>query len=135
MHQFTTRRRIEFADTDMGGIVHFARFLIFMETAEHEFLGAIGTSVDTEPNGKRIGWPRVSVSCDYKRPARYGDELEIALRVVRKGASSMTYGFTFNAGGGEIATGRMTSVCCEMDGPDGVRSIPIPAELAARIDE
>ncbi len=135
MHQFTTRRRIEFADTEMGGIVHFARFLIFMETAEHEFLNAIGTSVDTGHKGKRIGWPRVSVSCDYKRPARFGDELEIALRVLRKGASSMTYGFTFTAGGGEIATGRMTSVCCELSPGTPPRGIPIPDEIAGKIEE
>ena len=41
---FTTRRRIEFADTDMGGIVHFSRYFIFMETAEHQFLESLGIS-------------------------------------------------------------------------------------------
>ena len=62
MHEFTTHRRIEFVDTDMGGIVHFSRFFIFMETAEHQFLEAIGTSVDSELEGRKIGWPRVSVT-------------------------------------------------------------------------
>ena len=41
MHTFRTRRRVEFVDTDMGGIVHFSRFFVFMETAEHEFLEAL----------------------------------------------------------------------------------------------
>ena len=45
--EFQTRRKIEFSDTDMAGIVHFSRFFIFMETAEHEFLRSLGTSVDT----------------------------------------------------------------------------------------
>ncbi|MEM9599354.1 MAG: acyl-CoA thioesterase, partial [Acidobacteriota bacterium] len=38
MHELQTRRRIEFADTDMARIVHFSRFFDFMEAAEHEFL-------------------------------------------------------------------------------------------------
>ena len=47
MHAFTTRRKIEFADTDMGGIVHFSRFVVFMETAEHQFLESLGSCVHT----------------------------------------------------------------------------------------
>ena len=42
---FRTTRRIEFADTDMAGIVHFANFFRFMEAAEVEFLRARGVSV------------------------------------------------------------------------------------------
>ena len=34
--QFTYSRRIQFSDTDMAGIVHFANFYRFMEEAEHE---------------------------------------------------------------------------------------------------
>ena len=62
LSSFTTRRRIEFADTDMGGIVHFARYLVFMETVEHEFLEKLGTCVVSEFDGKRILWPRVAAS-------------------------------------------------------------------------
>ena len=35
---FRVQRRIEFCDTDMAGIVHFANFFRFMESAEVEFL-------------------------------------------------------------------------------------------------
>jgi acyl-CoA thioester hydrolase len=35
--EFHATRRIEFPDTDMAGIVHFSRFFVFMEAAEHEF--------------------------------------------------------------------------------------------------
>ena len=38
MPHFQTTRRIEFGDTDMAGIVHFANFFRFMEAAECEFL-------------------------------------------------------------------------------------------------
>ena len=35
--EFKHTRRIEFAETDMAGIVHFANFFRMMETTEHEF--------------------------------------------------------------------------------------------------
>jgi len=37
-YEYKTKRKIEFADTDLAGICHFARFFIFMETTEHQFL-------------------------------------------------------------------------------------------------
>lgn len=133
MHTFKTRRRVEFADTDMGGIMHFSRYFVFMETAEHLFLESLGTSVALELEGRQIGWPRVAASCEYSGPARFGDELEIEVRVQRKGTKSMTYEFRFTRGTEELATGTMTSVCCEL-GPRGVRSIPIPDAVAARLE-
>lgn len=134
MHEFTTRRKIEFADTDMAGIVHFARYAVFMETAEHEFLNALGTSVHLELEGRKIGWPRVKVQLEYKQPARFGDVIEIQLRVLRKGKRSMTYGFSFTRDGEELAAGESTSTCCRVDGDD-LEPIPIPSFIADRIEE
>jgi 4-hydroxybenzoyl-CoA thioesterase/acyl-CoA thioester hydrolase len=130
MHEFTMRRRIEFADTDMGGIVHFSRYFVFMETAEHRFLNELGTSVTLEHEGRRVGWPRVSAACEYKSPARFEDEIAIHVRVRRVGTSSVTYEFSFRIGERETATGTMTSVCCLLEPGGEVRAIPIPAALA-----
>src|SRR5215210_3263254 len=109
MHELRIRRKVEYVDTDMSGIVHFSRFLIYMENAEHAFLKAVGANVHMrDGEGREISWPRVAVSCDYLSPARYGDELEIHLRVVRKGVRSMTYGFEIACGGATLARGKST---------------------------
>ena len=136
MHEFHTQRKVEFVDTDMAGIVHFSRYLIFIETAEHQFLEAIGSCVRLERGDESLGWPRVSVACEYKSPARFGDELDIRLRVVRKGTRSMTYGFRISVGDREVATAEVTAICC-LHGKNGagLRSIPIPPEIADRIEE
>ena len=39
---FRTRRRVEFADTDMAGIAHFANFFRWMEAAEVDYLASRG---------------------------------------------------------------------------------------------
>ncbi|MCP3978849.1 MAG: acyl-CoA thioesterase [bacterium] len=129
-----TRRRVEFADTDMAGMVHFSRFVIFMETAEHEFREAAGFSVDTVVGRRRIGWPRVSVSCDFASPARFGEVLEIHVRLLRKGAKSLTFGFDIHVGTREVCSGKMTSVCCEITTDGQPQAIAIPGEIAERLD-
>jgi len=135
MSEYRTRRRIEFADTDMGGIVHFSRFFVFMETTEHEFLRRLGTEVHFADGDMAIGWPRVEASCQYLGPTRFAEELDIHLRVIRKGERSVTYGFTFTCGERIIARGRMSSVCCQMNAREGLKSVPVPGWLAERIAE
>lgn len=135
IREFHTSRRIEFADTDMGGIVHFSRFFVFMETAEHELLRALGAEVHMEIDGLNIGWPRVEASCRYFSPARLGDSLDIRVRVQKKGSKSMVYEILFSREGQEIARGSTASVCCVMDEPGGLQAISIPPQIADRLAE
>ena len=106
-----------------------------METAEHEFLETLGSCVVLEQEEGHISWPRVAASCEYRSPARFGDILQIHLRVLRKGRKSMTYGFTFSCRGTLVARGRMSSVCCVMNDPGGLKAIAIPPSIADRIAE
>ena len=96
---FRTTRRIEFADTDMAGIVHFANFFRFMEAAEVEFLRARGLSVALTWEGDMLGFPRVAASCDYLKPAMFEDVLDVSVRVARLGRKSVTYAFEFAKNG------------------------------------
>lgn len=114
MHEFLTRRRVEFADTDMAGIVHFSRFFVFMESAEHELWRALGTSVHTRVDGQEIGWPRVRASLDFARPVRFEDVLDIRVRVRRKGRSSVTWDVEFRCEGELVARGELVTACCRI---------------------
>ena len=133
MHEFTTTRRVEFADTDVGGICHFSRYAIFMETAEHEWLRALGTSVHAHHGDAVVGWPRVSIECQFHAPARFEDLLEIRVVVLRKGTKSLTYGFEIRRDATLLVRGKMTSVCCVLGGPK-LQAIPIPESIADRIE-
>ncbi|MFQ5602221.1 MAG: acyl-CoA thioesterase [bacterium] len=132
---FRTKRKIEFADTDLAGIVHFARFFVFMETAEHEFLHSLGTSVSTQLNGDQIGWPRLAASCEYLSPATFEEEIDIYLTVYRKGNKSLTYKFLFTRDEKIIARGQMTSACCVCNPGEKIKAIPIPDFIADKISE
>jgi acyl-CoA thioester hydrolase len=133
MQIFHTTRRIEFGDTDMAGIVHFANFFRFMEAAECEFLRSRGLSVKMDWQGQAISFPRVSASCDYVRPARFEDLLDVAVRIDRIGVKSVTYAFEFSRGGELIANGKVTSVCCLVGKDNQIEGIEIPAGYRARL--
>lgn len=133
MAVFHCSRRVEFADTDMAGIVHFARFFVYMETAEHELLRSLGSTVHFQHDGEEIGWPRVAVSCRYQSPARLGDVLDLAVTVGRLGRTSITYRFEVSCGERRLADGEIRCICCVLEGEGKLRPTPIPAFLAERL--
>ena len=138
-------RRVQFSETDMAGIVHFAQFYRYMEEAEHAFLRSVGLSVMIHgPDGGILGWPRVRCQCGYKSPAFFEDELNIEVRVQRIGVKSLTldYVFTRNDGpdGNEgeptlIAEGSMKTVACTFSPDRTMTSVPVPESFLERIEE
>ena len=131
---FRTSRRVEFHETDMAGIVHFSNFFRYMEFAEQEFLRARGLSVSwREENGTRFGFPRVAASCDYLKPVRFEDVVEIAVSLSRLGPKSVTYDFEFTCRGAAIARGRVSAVYCRGTPTGGLESIEIPDDLRAKL--
>ena len=134
-HAFHTKRRIEFEDTDAAGIAHFARFYVFMEQAEHQFLRSLGLSVHTEVDGDVISWPRLAASCEFFHPVRFEDEVDIYLSVRRKGNKAVTYECEFFKGDEKVARGDITSVCCVCNPGQEMRAIPIPDFIGDKIQQ
>ena len=134
MPALTTRRRVEFRDTDAAGIVHFSAFFFWMESAEHELLRAAGLHVfDPLPDGGTASWPRVSASCDYKSAVRFGDEVEITVRVAELGRTSVTFAFRFEHDGVLVAEGRVVAVRCLMHPGRKPEPVAIPEDIVARL--
>jgi acyl-CoA thioester hydrolase len=133
-HEYHTTRRIEFADTDMAGIIHFANYFRYMEEAEHDFLRSVGLSVMMETDAGKMTWPRVAASCEFVRPVRFEDLMDIHLSVARRGEKSLTYAAVFSREGQEVARGQLTVACCRLvDGE--LEAIPIPEFVRSKIEE
>jgi YbgC/YbaW family acyl-CoA thioester hydrolase len=132
---YTTQRRVEFGDTDMAGIMHFANFFRYMESAETEFLRSLGLTVSWRDAGCRWGFPRVAVSCDYLQPARFEDVLTITVTVENVGQKSVRYRFDFtNDQGQTIAVGRVTAVLCRASSPGEFEAVEIPPDMRRRLE-
>jgi YbgC/YbaW family acyl-CoA thioester hydrolase len=139
VHEFTTRRRVAFSETDLAGLVHFTNFLRYAEDAEHEFLRSLDQSVVTRlEDGRVLGWPRLRTSWRFFSPLRFEEEFEVRLLVREKREKSLTYAFEIHAlgdGGPRLcASGTTTAICVEGVETGQVRAVPIPAAIAERIE-
>jgi YbgC/YbaW family acyl-CoA thioester hydrolase len=133
---FRVSRRVDFADTDMAGIIHFSNYFRYMEFAEVAFLRSRGLSVVTEWESQRLSFPRVAASCDFLHPVRFDDVLDIAVRVARIGRKSVTYAFEFTHEGRLVARGQISAVCCRVHpGTHALESVEIPAAIRDRLAE
>ncbi|MDA8745882.1 acyl-CoA thioesterase [Rubripirellula amarantea] len=126
---YITQRMVEFADTDMAGIMHFASFFHYMESVEHEFIRSLGLSVYTQIEGMSISFPRVAAKCDFKSPAKCEDVLDAALILTKIGRSSISYQIDFSRTGTPVATGEVTCVCCHIFHDRPPESTPLPDEF------
>jgi len=134
-YEFKTTRRVEFCETDMAGIMHFANFFRFMESTEHAFYRSLGFSVTLAREGGFKGLPRVHASCDFRAPLRCEDEVEIHLLVREKKSKALTYDFIFRKAGAEVARGAFTVVCVEFDSATRtMKAVPLPPLMAEKID-
>ena len=131
--EFHTRRRVEWADADQAGIVHFARFFVFMEVAEHAFWRSLGLSVHSQRDGDTISWPRLVAECEYFRPVAFEDVLDILMHLEKQGEKSLSLRFDFHCAGEHIAQGRLKIACCVCNPGEPIRAIPIPNFITTRL--
>ncbi len=128
---FVLRRAVAFSETDAAGILHFSRYYVWMEDAEHACLRALGMTVHGagDADGDWL-FPRVHAEADYKAPLRFEDVVDVEVRLERLGDRSITWAFVFRgvASGVEHATGRTVAVFAR-SGAGGMVSSPMPDAL------
>ena len=132
--EFTMRRRVQFAETDMAGVLHFANYFRLMEELEHAFWRSLGLTVYLRDRELHLSWPRVATNCEYYSPLRFEDEVDLKLTVTKVGKTSLHYEVEFRCDGVPCALGRLTAVCCETN--DGAFSpTAIPQEIRVRLEK
>jgi len=137
-YEFTYFRRVQFADTDMAGIVHWANFFRYAEEAEHAFFRSVGLSIQMQEENGAVGWPRVRTDFQFSQPLRFEDELRVQLVVQKIGRGSITYRHLFFRVDGEelieVARGNVVAACVKMNSEDGtITPTPVPEQVKNRI--
>ncbi len=131
---FEVTRRVEFRETDAGGVAHFSSYFGYMEEAEHALWRHLGTSVVEQTDDAIRSWPRVAAKCRYRRPVRFEDLLTIQVAVTRIGTSSVTFTFRFLHDGALVAEGEMTTVYCDFQLGGHLTRRTIPEALRRRLE-
>src|SRR5688500_16448445 len=124
---FKYRRRVQFAETDLAGIAHFAMLFRYMEEAEHALWRAAGLTI--AKSGEDAGWPRVSASLDFRAPLHFEDEFEVIVTIEKITRSSIAYRHVIVKGESVIAEGIMTAVHVDKKPGETLKSAPIPQRI------
>ena len=119
-YAYRHRLSVRFRDCDAMGHVNHAVYFTYLEQCRLTFW--------REATGTPSPHTRVIIAraeCDYRAPARFGDELEIAVGVAAIGRSSFTLGYEIvNVGSGAtVAIGKTVMVAYDYEAS---RSVPLP---------
>jgi 4-hydroxybenzoyl-CoA thioesterase len=116
---FRTPIKVCFADIDNAGIVYYPRFLHYFNLAmEGFFAEALGIDYADVLHERNLSFPTVHVECNFRRRLRYGDHIDMEVRVIRLGRSSITWGYKgYRVGdpGEPIVEGANVTVCVKSD--------------------
>lgn len=132
--KFTNRRRVSMADTDASGTVHLGAYIRMMEETEYAFLRSRGLSVVLTDAKGIMGFPRLEASIDIAHPARFDEELQIELNLIKVDGKQVIYEFMVEGMGGtidavQIASGRFRVVCCRFPSDDSPYAILTPLHV------
>ena len=129
--------RIYWEDTDAGGVVYYANYLKFMERARTEWLRWLG--VEQGPLKEQAGIILVIAHVDvsYRRPARYGDLLQIRTRLIETGRASLRFEQSIyrdspgsGAEGELLVEGRVKAACVD---PVSFKPRPLPENIVEKL--
>jgi acyl-CoA thioester hydrolase len=140
--------RVYWEDTDAGGIVYYANYMKFMERARTEWLRALGVDQVRLKDDHCLIFVVVDVEAHYRKPARYGDQLQVTCKVRETTRASITLdqevyrggdaqGCANAAGAGRagaaelLLDGRVRAACLDAQ---SYRPRPLPPELRKQIN-
>src|SRR3954454_4390665 len=84
--RYAAYTRVAFSDTDAQAVVYYGRYLPYFDLARVEYMRRV-----EELNVPGCELVLRAQSVEYHAPARFDDLLEVFVRVVRIGRSSLTW--------------------------------------------
>ena len=88
--QFKHKVKIYYEDTDAGGVVYYANYLKYLERARSEAIYSLGLTNNNLQKDHDSLIIVKSCNIEYKKPARFEDELEIISSISSKTKTSFT---------------------------------------------
>lgn len=132
MSHFIHRLEVRFRDCDPMGHTNNAVYLSYLEQARFSHWRSLwGFGTPQLPPGLP-GVILARVECDYKRPTKYGDVLEIRLTVAEIGRTSFRYAYEIaDEQGGIVVTASTVQVMYDYAAE---KPVPIPDQIRALLN-
>jgi acyl-CoA thioester hydrolase len=88
-----TNLRVRYAETDKMGVVYYANYMVWFEVARTDLLRSLGWSY-REMESAGISLPVIEAHCEYYRPARYDDMIEVRTEGQMLSPARMQFNYT-----------------------------------------
>ena len=95
--------KVQYYETDRMDVTHHSNYIRFMEEARIDFLARLGFGYDNMEAAGVVS-PVTSISCDFKKPTTYPDEIEVEVCVKAASAASVTLGYDMKCRGETVFT-------------------------------
>ncbi len=110
-----TELSVRYAETDAMGFVYYGNYLTYFECARISALAELGHPYHImEQNNIFI--PVLSAHVDYKRPAHFGDTLQIHMQRCRLGHTRIKFNYSVFRNKDLLATGYSTHAFMDSNG-------------------
>ena len=125
----TTRLRVRYAETDQMRVVYYANYFVWFEVGRTDWLREAGwTYREMEQDG--VSLPVIEAHAEYRRAARYDDELEIRTKATLLTPVRIRFDYEVCRAGedGPLATGHTVHAATDPTGrpcrlPSAVRDL------------
>lgn len=103
--------KVQYYETDQMKIVHHSNYIRWFEEARIDYLDRIGVSY-AELEARGVASPVLSVCCEYRSVARFGETVRIETRLTEVGNVRYRLRYTVRcAAGGQVQAVGETSHC------------------------
>lgn len=117
--------RVYYEDTDAGGVVYHSNYLKYCERGRTDWLRLLDIH---QSNFADMGFVVRRMLCDFLKPARLDDLLEVETRLVEAGGARVEMAQCITRRGEALFTAQVTAVLVDGQG----RPRRIPKDMAAR---
>lgn len=105
------QRRTNYYETDQMGIIHHSNYIRYFEEARLDWMGQTGLDYQQlEEMGIMI--PVMFAHCRYLVPVRFGDEIEISVKLAKFDGIKMEFSYEiYQKAAGQLCTTGQTGHC------------------------
>lgn len=120
--------RVRYSEIDLQGVVFNAHYLTYFDTSISEYFRSLGYDQFADAKRSGVDFHVVRSLVEYKTAIRLDQDIEVGVRVVRIGTSSLTFALAIFAKGGKavLATGEIVWVNTDQASH---RPAPVPQSI------
>lgn len=107
-----TTLRVRYAETDMMGVVHHATYPVWFEVGRTDLMRALGLPY-TEIEARGYYLMLSGLNVEYRRAARYDDELTIITHISAIRSRTVTFTYEVRRGEERLATGETRHIATD----------------------